>query len=48
MNWLTAIHDIAKYFLTGTYEKAFSLEGLESRKTLLAQRMEWESIVMAK
>ena len=28
MQWAQAIHDIAKYFLTGTYEKAFSLEGL--------------------
>jgi hypothetical protein len=28
MNWATAIHDIAKYLPSGTYEKAFLLEGL--------------------
>jgi len=34
-SWQTAIHDIAKYFLTGTYEKAFSLEGLTNADTSL-------------
>jgi len=34
-SWLKAIHDTAKYFLEGTYEKAFSLEGLTNADTSL-------------
>ena len=35
MQWAQAIHDTAKYFLTGTYEKAFSLEGLTNADSSL-------------